>query len=72
MGKLHNVESYALYLSSDIFLLMMSRRMRREARGRARMGVRRSACSVLMGKHDGKRPLVRLRRRWEDNIKIDF
>ena len=24
-----------------------------------------------MGKHEGKRPLGRIRRRWEDNIKMD-
>jgi hypothetical protein len=27
---------------------------------------------VLVGKPEGKRPLVRPRRRWEDNIKMDF
>ena len=27
---------------------------------------------VLMGKPDGKRPLGRRRRRWEDNIKMDL
>ena len=27
---------------------------------------------VLVGKPEGKRPLGRSRRRWEDNIKIDF
>jgi hypothetical protein len=27
---------------------------------------------VLVGKPDGKRPLGRLRRRWEDNIKMDL
>ena len=27
---------------------------------------------VLVGKPDGKRPLVRPRRRWEDNIKMDL
>jgi hypothetical protein len=27
---------------------------------------------VLVGKPEGKRPLGRPRRRWEDNIKIDF
>ena len=25
-----------------------------------------------MGKHEGRRPLGKLRRRWEDNIKIDL
>jgi hypothetical protein len=27
---------------------------------------------VLVGKHEGKRPLGRPRRRWRDNIKMDF
>ena len=27
---------------------------------------------VLVGKPEGKRPLGRLRRRWEDNIKMDI
>ena len=27
---------------------------------------------VLVGKHEGKRPLGRPRRRWEDNIKVDL
>ena len=27
---------------------------------------------VLVGKPEGKRPLARLRRRWEDNIKMDL
>ena len=35
-------------------------------------GERRGVYRVLMGKHEGKRPLGRPRRRWEDNIKIDL
>jgi hypothetical protein len=27
---------------------------------------------VLVGKHEGKRPMGRPRRRWEDNIKMDL
>jgi hypothetical protein len=27
---------------------------------------------VLEGKHEGKRPMGRPRRRWEDNIKMDL
>jgi hypothetical protein len=27
---------------------------------------------ILVGKSEGKRPLGRLRRRWEDNIKMDL
>ena len=29
-------------------------------------------CRVLVGKPEGKRPLGRPRRRWEDNIKMDL
>jgi hypothetical protein len=36
------------------------------------MGAGRSAYGVLVGKPEGKRPLGRLRRRWEDNIKMDL
>jgi len=38
----------------------------------ARMGERRGVYSVLVGKPEGKRPLVRPRRRWKDNIKMDL
>jgi hypothetical protein len=36
------------------------------------MGERRGAYRILVGKPEGKRPLGRPRRRWEDNIKMDF
>jgi ribosome biogenesis protein Nip4 len=36
------------------------------------MGERRGVCRALVGKPEGRRPLERLRRRWEDNIKMDF
>ena len=36
----------------------------------ARMKQSRNAYRVLVGKHEGKRPLGRPRRRWEDNIKM--
>ena len=38
----------------------------------ARMGERRGAYRVLVGKPVGKRPLGRPRCRWEDNIKMDL
>ena len=38
----------------------------------ARMGERTGVYGVLVRKHEGKRPLGRPRRRWEDNIKIDI
>ena len=36
----------------------------------ASTGERRGAHKALVGKLEGKRPLGRPRRRWEDNIKI--
>jgi hypothetical protein len=36
------------------------------------MGEGRGVHRVLAGKPEGKRPLGRPRRRWEDNIKMDF
>ncbi|KAJ4431235.1 hypothetical protein ANN_19832, partial [Periplaneta americana] len=38
----------------------------------ARMGESRNAYRVLVGRPEGKRPLGRPRRRWEDNIKMDL
>jgi hypothetical protein len=35
-------------------------------------GEERNANRILVGKPEGKRPLGRPRRRWEDNIKIDL
>ena len=49
----------------------VSRRMR-WAGHVARMGQGRGVYRVLMGKPEGKRLLGRLRRRWEDNIKMDL
>ena len=37
-----------------------------------RMGDGRGVHRVLIGKPEGKRPLGRPRRRWEDNIKMDL
>jgi hypothetical protein len=36
------------------------------------MGERRSVYRVLVGKTEGKRPLGRSSRTWEDNIKMDL
>jgi hypothetical protein len=36
------------------------------------MGERRGVYGGLVGKHGGKRSLGRPRRRWEDNIKMDY
>jgi len=37
----------------------------------ARLREKRGMCRVLVGKPEGKRPPGRLRRGWEDNIKMD-
>jgi hypothetical protein len=36
------------------------------------MGEKRNAYKLLVGKPEGKRPLGRPRRRWVDNIRMDF
>jgi hypothetical protein len=38
----------------------------------ARVGEERDMCRVLVRKPEGKRPLGRPRRRWEDNIRMDL
>jgi hypothetical protein len=36
------------------------------------MGEVRGAYNILVGRPEGRRPLGKPRRRWEDNIKMDF
>jgi hypothetical protein len=38
----------------------------------ARMAEGRNLYGILVGKPEGKRPLGRPKRRWEDGIKMDF
>ena len=38
----------------------------------ARMGEKRGIYRVLVGKHEGKSPLGRPMRKWEDDIKMDL
>jgi hypothetical protein len=38
----------------------------------SKYGVRRGAYRVLVGKPEGKRPLGRHKRRWDNNIKIEL
>jgi hypothetical protein len=70
-GKLHNDELHSLYSSPNIVRVIKSRRMRWSGHV-ARMGEGRGVYSVLVGRPEGKRPLGRPRRRWEDNIKMDL
>jgi hypothetical protein len=55
----------------NIVRVIKSRRMR-WAGHVARMGEGGGAYRILVGRPEGKRPLGRHRRRWEDNIKVDF
>jgi hypothetical protein len=67
--KLHNEELHNLYSLPNIIRMIKSRKMRL-AGHMARMGAKRNAYRILVGKPEVKRPLVRPRRRWVDNIKI--
>jgi hypothetical protein len=67
--KLHNEDLHNLHSSPDIIRMIKSRRMI-GAGHVARMGEKRNACRILLGKSEGKRPLGRPRRRWLDNIKM--
>ena len=71
LRKLHNDELNDLYSSPNIIRVINSRRMR-WAGHVALMGQSRDVYRVLVGKPEGKRPLGRLGRGWEDNIKMDL
>jgi hypothetical protein len=69
--RLHNQELYDLYSSSNIIRVIKSRIMRCAGHV-ARMGEWRGTYRILVGRPEGRRPIGRPRRRWEDNIKMDF
>jgi len=69
--KLHNEELSDLYSLPNIVHVVKSRRMR-WAGHVARMGEERGVHRVLVGKPEGKRPLGRPRRRWENNTNMDL
>jgi len=69
--KLQNEELNDLYCSPNIVRVIKSRRMGWAGRV-GHIGVGRGVYRVLVGKPEGKRPLRRPRRRWEDNIKMDL
>ena len=71
MEELHNEELNDLYCSPNVVRVIKSRR-NRWAWHVARVGKGRGVYRVLVEKPEGKRPLGRPRRRWEDNIKMDF
>ena len=67
----YNEELSDLYSLPNVVRVVKSRRMR-WAGHVARMVEGRGVHRVLVGKPEGKRPLGRPRRRWEDNIKLDL
>jgi hypothetical protein len=69
--KLHNEELHNLYSSPYIIRQVKSRRMRWSGHV-ARMGEERKVYKVLVGNPEGKRPLGRPRRRWENGIRMDL
>jgi hypothetical protein len=70
-GKLHNEEFHNLYSSSNIIRMIKSKRMRWTGHV-ARMGEKRNAYRILVGKSEGKRPLGKPRHRWMDNVLMDL
>jgi hypothetical protein len=62
---------HGLYSSPSKIRVIKSRRMRWAGHA-ARIGERRNAYKILVGKPEEKRPLGRPRRRWVDNIKMDL
>jgi hypothetical protein len=68
--KPHNEELHGLYSSPSIVRVIKARMMR-WAGHVARVGEVRGAHNILVGRHEGRRPLGRSRHRWED-IKMDL
>jgi hypothetical protein len=60
-----------LYSSPNLVRVIKSRIIR-WALYVARMGKERDVYRILVGKPEGKRPMGRPRRRWEDNIRKDL
>ena len=69
--KLYNEELNDLYSSQKILRVIILRRIRKEGHV-ARMGDRRNAYEIVVGKPEEKRPLGRPRRKWEENINMEF
>jgi hypothetical protein len=69
--KLHNEELHDLYSLPSIIRIMKARRIR-WAGHVARMGEKRNAYRLLVGKPEGRRSLRSPRRRWLANIRMDL
>jgi hypothetical protein len=60
-----------VYSSPSIIRIIKARRMK-WAGHIARMGEKRNACRLMVGKPEGRRPVGRPIRRWLDNIRMDL
>jgi hypothetical protein len=69
--KLHKEELHNLYTSPSIIRMTKSRRMRLAGHV-VRMGEKRNAYRILVGKLEGKRALGRPKYRWVNNTKMDL
>jgi hypothetical protein len=69
--QLHNEEFHKLVLFVKHH---QNDQVKEDEMGRAYSshGEKRNACRILVGKPEGKRPLGRLKLRWDDNIKMDL
>jgi hypothetical protein len=65
--KLHKEELHNLYYLPIIMRMRWAGNVARIAKKK-----KKNAYRILLGKPEGKRPLGRYRRRWEDNIMMDF
>jgi hypothetical protein len=69
--KLYNEELHNLYSSPSIIRIIKLRKMRWVGHV-AQIGEKRNVYRLLVGKPEGKRPLVRPRRWWMDIIKMEL
>jgi hypothetical protein len=70
-SKPHNDKPKDLYYSPNIVRVIKLRRILRAGHV-ARMGESKGIYRVLVGQPEGKSPLGRTRRRWEENNKMDL
>jgi hypothetical protein len=69
--RLHNEELHNLYASQNIIRMIKSRKWKWTGYV-ACMGEMKNAYKILVRKPEGKRPLGRITRRWEGNIRVDL
>ena len=69
--KLHSEELNDLYCAPCVVRVIKSGRMRWTGHV-ARMGESEGVYTVFVGTLEGKKPLGKPRRRWEDNAKMDL